>query len=380
MKEKAVNLEDLKDLLVKQEIPISKSHFGFLELINKQFHENINSAIYAHFLNSPNSDVRDLFLNALLELISEKSDKVLEIKEAFAQTEVPTLSGRLDILIHARVGVAKILIENKLNHWLHNDLEEYWNYFSFPVEKKVGIILTLEKHEVPTKVKNKFINLTHLEWVSKVKKEFIAEKLPVNYQIYIMDFIRTIENLSKSYTMNESVKFYFQHTPQILKASATISESHQFINNQLEYIANELGWKTYGNSMDWRNFWDEKNQLHTYFTIHTKDLLQGNMQITIILELIKKDKERVQDVRNFLEYIKHSQYNPHSGGFSKSFFLHFQVKKYDITMNDLENLGDFVVAKIRQDFADMTLRVIEFLYPDKLEHLTWRNQFLGSNQ
>lgn len=371
-------MEDLTTFLTLN-IPVSKPHTGFLELIKKQYHENINSTIYVQFLNAPISEVRDLFLNALLEIISQKCDKKIQIQEAFAQTEVPTISGRLDILIEGSEGSGKILIENKLRHWLHNDLEEYWNFFSFPEEKKIGILLTLEKHEIPENVKNEFINITHIEWISKVKENLILDVLPLNYQVYIGDFIQTIENLSKSYTMNESAKFYFEHTPQILKASTTISEAHQFLNNQLEYITNELGWQTFGSSMTWRNFWDEHNHIDTYLTILTNDILQGAMRFTIILELNRKDKERVNEVRNFLADLHHPQYKPESGGFSKGSYLHFQSKTYSITMNDLEHFGDFVIKKIREDFADMTLKVIEYLYPDKIKDFTWRNQFLGLN-
>ncbi|MES2588842.1 MAG: PD-(D/E)XK nuclease family protein [Bacteroidota bacterium] len=369
---------DELNTLLKLDIPVSKNHTGFLELIKKQYHENINSNIYAHFLNSSQSEVSSLFLNALLDLIEIKSPKKIQIHQAYAHTEVPTSKGRLDILIDGSFGSGKILIENKLYHWLHNDLDEYWNHFNCSEDKKVGVLLTLEKHFIPENVTDKFINITHLEWINKVKENFILDTFPLNYQVYIGDFIQTIENLSKSYDMNATTKFYFEHTNQILKATATVSEAHQFLNNQLEYIANEIGWKTYGSSMNWRNFWDEHNHIDTYLTIITENLLNGKMIFSLILELKREDKKKVDEVRNLLK--DHEQYRADSQTYSRGDYLHFQIKDYPISMNDLEHFGKFVVQKIHEDFADMTLMVIESLYPGRSDNFTWRDSFIGVNQ
>ena len=66
-------------------------------MIKKQYHENINSNIYAHFLNVPNEEISGLLLNSLLDLILTKSGKELKMTSFFAQTEVTTNAGRLDI-------------------------------------------------------------------------------------------------------------------------------------------------------------------------------------------------------------------------------------------------------------------------------------------
>jgi hypothetical protein len=346
-------------------------------MIKKQYHENINSNIYAHFINSTESEVRNLFLNALLDLIALKSPKKIQIFDAYAQTEVKTSTGRLDILIEGNIDSGKILIENKIYHWLHNDLKEYWDFFICPADKKIGVLLTLEKHPIPQEVEGNFINVTHLEWINQVKANFIESNFSLNYQVYISDFIKTIESLSKSYKMNEAAKFYFQHTNQVLKARDTISEAHQFLNDQFEYVASEIGWQTYGSSMEWRNFWDEHNHLDTYLTITTKELLNGKMFFSLILELKRDDKNKLEDVKNILN--GHRQYNPDIPQFSKGDYLHFQIKHYSISIEELANFGQIVVDKIREDFTEMTLMVIEGLYPEKMKNFTWREKFIGKN-
>jgi hypothetical protein len=369
--------DTLESFLEKSEIPVIQNPIGFLEIIKKQYHENINSSVYAHFINCSHQQVKELFLNALIEIIEKKSDKRIQMFDAFAQTEITTSTGRLDILIGGNLDSGKILIENKINHWLDNDLLEYWDFVKCPEQEKIGVLLTLNQHEIPENVKGKFINITHREWIWSVKENYNPEDFPINYQVYISDFIQTIENLTKSHKMNEATKFYFQYPTQILKARDTITQAHQFINEQLQYVANEIGWQTYGNSMDWRNFWDEHNFIDTYLTIITKDLLEGKNHFTLILELKRKDKERLSEVKDLLFELNHKQFNPELKMLDHKDYLHFQFKIYTVSNEEMEELGKIIVQKIKEDFADMTFQVIEYLYPEKKENFVWKEKFLA---
>ena len=63
------------------DIPSSaKIEDGFLEIINQQHREVINSRIYSYFLDKKkNRKVANIFLNALLKIIEEKSKKKLKL-------------------------------------------------------------------------------------------------------------------------------------------------------------------------------------------------------------------------------------------------------------------------------------------------------------
>jgi hypothetical protein len=52
-------------------------------------------------------------------------------------------------------------------------------------------------------------------------------------------------------------------------------------------------------------------------------------------------------------------------GVNNNHFYHFGVIEYEITSQDLERFSDFVVEKIKQDFAAVTLKAIKFFYKDK---------------
>lgn len=369
--------EKMKQFLDNSSIPTIKQKVGFLEIIGKQHHENINSALYAHFLNCGNPELQALFLDSLLYLIHEKTDKKLNFSNYKVTTEAITPKGRIDILIEDYYNQTAIIIENKIYHYLDNDLEDYWRFSRFNDDKKAGILLTLYPHEIPEEVSDKFINITHIEWINQVKEQYcnIDLSLVGNYKIYLEDFINTIENLTKTNTMNEAVKFYFHNAPQVIKASETLREAHLYMNNQLELIANKIGWQTFGSDLNWRNFWDEENHLDTYLTIVTENIVKGNgLNFTLILELNRKDKDSEKTITE--KFKDHYQFQGKHKGEVKSKYVHFLCKNYDITMEDLESFSDVVVQKIREDFAEITVDIIKYLYPVK-DISKWEKQFLG---
>ena len=365
-----MEFSELELFLTKTHIPTVQSNIGFLEIIRKQHHENINSSIYAHFINSHDEGVKSVFSEALFEIIEKKTDKKIAITNAFAQTEVSTGNGRIDILISDASGEQTIIIENKIRHWLDNDLNDYWNFVKIDEGSKIGILLTLEPHisELP----DGFISITHKEWITGVKNKIVSYELPTNYSVYIHDFIHTIENLSKNYKMNESAKFYFNNATQVLKAQNTINEAYTFLNNQLDIVSKELGWNPFGNSMNWRNFWDEANNIDTYLTIITKEIINGNFQFTLIIELNRLDKDREEDVRQLLS--NHPQLNGKYRGESVGSYVHFLCANYPVSFEELGSFGQVIVEKIRKDFGDILITIIEYLYPNK-DISSWRDNF-----
>lgn len=370
-----MNLQELGVFLDNETIPVTKNKIGFLEIIRKQHYENINSNLYAHFLSCGIAEVRSLFFDTLLSLIVEKTGKHLSFINDKVSTEIATKNnGRIDILIEDFHYQNAIIIENKIYHHLNNDLLDYWDHYKADELKKVGVLLTLYSHEIPENVKGKFINITHIEWINKVRENFIPKSFANNYVTYIKDFINTIESLTRTNTMNESAKFYFKNASQVIKASDTLKEAHLFLNNQFQLIANKIGWKSYGNEVIWRNFWDENNQIDTYLTILTKDLVNGKgFNFTLILELNRKDKDREKELE--VKFKNHPQVLDKHRGESKDTYVHFMCKSYTLTIDELEHFSDIVVDKIKNDFASLTIEVIRYLYPDK-DISTFENQFL----
>ena len=371
-----MELKKLEEFLRTETIPVIKNKIGFLEIIRKQHYENINSNLYAHFLSCGINEIRSLFLDSLLSLISEKANKQLYFTNEKVSTEILTASnGRIDFVIEDFNTQNTIIVENKIYHELRNDLLDYWNHYKIDSSKKVGILLTLYPFKVPDIVEKEFINITHLEWINRIKENYTAEMLTGNYKVYVEDFINTIESLTLTNTMNESAKFYFEHAQQVLKANETLREGQVFLNNQLQEIASKIGWQTFGSDMNWRNFWDENNHLDTYLTIITRNIIEGKLNFRLILELNREDKKRLADVIAVFE--NHPQAIGNLNGYSKGTYVHFLSKDYTLTIEELANFADVVVAKIKDDFAEITIDVIKYLYPNT-DISTFENQFAKS--
>lgn len=356
--------------LISLEIPEQSSNEdGFLEIIRSWHKENINSNIYQYFLNSNNDkQVAQLFLDGLVDLIRLKSGKELYLENYQCDTEQATTKGnRIDLLLQDHENKTSIIIENKLYHHLHNDLADYWEHIPFEAQNKVGILLTLDEHTIPEEVKDYFINITHWEWISTIRNKGLPSGLPAKLYVYLNDFFNTIENMTTSYTMNEQTLFYFEHTQKVLKAAQTVEEAYKFINDQLELLAPKLGLSTYGTSKAWRNFWDQENHRHTFYTIIFDGLLKGEKTITVVIELEKKDKERI------LELDKMLSNDPQVELLKKTIItnrthVHFLAKDYELSLEQIKNFSEVVLEIIQSDFEPIMVKIMKYLYP-KLDPL-----------
>jgi hypothetical protein len=353
-------------LLLSLDIPSATPNpDGFLEIAGIAHYENVNSRIYAHFLNSEHEGVRSSFVNALLQLVNEKSGKDISLHAFTAHLEeVTNKNYRIDLLLIDSGNKTALIIENKIYHHLDNDLENYWNHIPFEEKNKVGVLLTLYPHDIPEEVTGKFINITHSEWIGCVRNNGLPMGIPPNYYIYINDFATTIDRLTKSYAMNEQTRFYFQHAQKILAAKHTMDEAYHFIEDQLDILCARLGWQKYGSSWEWRNIWDKENTINTFFTIWYEPILKGELKFSIFLELMGKDKERMTELEPILANSEQYQAMEHNT-YAAKHYIHFGVRNYTLTMEQLDHFGEHMYDLILRDFAVTIVTIIKYYYPDK---------------
>lgn len=336
---------------------------GFLEIASMAHLENVNSRVYAYFLNIKNQPkIAKVFLDSLLELIREKNSKELSIEDYFCVTEELTYKGnRIDIVINDESNRSAIIIENKLYHHLSNDLMDYWNHLDYMPDNKVGILLTLEPLFLPSYAVNKYINITHLEWITKIKGKGLPVGIPSKFYVFLNDFFTTIENMSRTDTITDQALFYFQHTKKVLKAAATIDEAYKFINNQLEIIASKLELQTYGTSKTWRNIWDAENEYDAFYTVIFGGLLNGDSTIQVIIELQGECMGAANKLREILSENQQYQLMDQNGTCTKT-FMHFLKREYKLTEDDIKSFADTVFNIIERDFKPVMDRVMLHLY------------------
>ncbi|MBW6482749.1 MAG: PD-(D/E)XK nuclease family protein [Vicingaceae bacterium] len=374
------HLENIKELLAYDIPEFTPPDDGFLEIIGLSHYENINSRIYAYFLNQQKEpEIAEKFLAALFELIQQKkADKIISIDDYVVSTEYTTNKGRIDILIEDKNNESAIIIENKIYHHLDNPLEEYFDFIKGKSENKVGILLTL--HQLTPQEINKldknYVAITHKEWIDKIKELGLPANLPLKKYIYLNDFFQTITNLSTMETnINELAKYYFEHSKKINSAIETRNEAQRFVDTQLQILAEKLSSLTRGKTDKWRHIVKHPNET-TYYAIEFESLFKGNNEITVIIELsgdVYEKKEIIQEHLekdkengiNIYKHIKEKGLILNTSGDSKYRYCHLVSKKYqlDIRKNEIEKFAEKLEGFIKEDFEKVMIEINNFLHP-----------------
>jgi len=358
-----MNHENLLNFLYSDIPKSSEKTYGFLDIIGKVHDENINTRLYGYFFNeSQNPLISKVFLQSLLKIIKEKCKREFSIESYNTILEDYTKKGnRIDLVLLQSDKEKVIIIENKIYHTLNNDLSDYWNnYESINNENKVGILLTLFKHSIPEEVKDKFINITHFELISEIKRTGIPFDIQPRTYIYLLDFFNAITSLSNFNTMDELTKFYFKHSSKIQEVIQTSNSAINYIKNEIQKTAEALELNTYGNSNDWRNIWDASKRRKTFYTITFKGFLNGTDENYIIIEM------EHEDVQYANEFKKVFFNDPDLNKLEMSDFvdnnrMHLVSKKMEISFKSPENLSDYLVKEIQDNFEPIMTKLLAFI-------------------
>ena len=355
--------QDLIDLLTIEVPSLPIQPDGFLDITWQGHKENIISRIYGYFLNpEKNVAIAELFMNTLLELIKKHCDKSFEFETYTCLLEEYTDKGnRIDLLILSEETKEAIIIENKIYHILNNDLNDYWAYIKYSESNKIGIILSLNKTYIPQRLEGKFINITHSEWIEGIKQKGIPTGITINEFVYLNDFINNIERLSKSQTMNEQAKFFFDNTDKVLKAIETHDEAERFILNQLKIAAEKIGWALGGNGWGYKHIWDGRS--YAYYIISYDKLLSSEKKINIIIEIYKDALKQEDILKAALADNEKYQNYLYREGRKTPYWIHFAAHEYTVSNSELENLGEFVYEKIKSNFKPVMNVILETLIP-----------------
>lgn len=383
-----ITQEDYIEIL-RLKIPlIEKPEDGFLEISNVAHHENINSSIYAYFLNQERREICTVFYEALYQLISEKlgNEEAFELDEYQVSTEVLTeKQNRIDILLDDKENEKAIIIENKIYHILNNDLDDYFKHLTYSNHNKLIIVLSLESYDFSKPLlsttnfqdskklaqitkyneqvlelynQKKLISITHKEWVDKIREIKLPANLPSKLYIYLNDFFNTIDNLTKNTTMNESAMFYFQNASLVNKARSTYDQALAYVHQEIDAAAQILNMKSGGskNNYSYRYIYDTGNKV--FYTIIFENLFNGIGSIKIIIEYggnFNKSPKRDEIKETLKEYGKFKM------GRHSSSFYHLAQESYDFNISTNNDLSGFLVDTINNSFADLYNKLTEIL-------------------
>lgn len=234
------SIKQYKDVIegFKRIPSIPKRPPTFMEISGYPHFENVCSNILRFFLDTSEiHGLNNLVLKSLFQSIGdhELANKLADTTSV--RREETTIAGkRIDLVVECDGLV--IAIENKIYHWLHNDLEEYHRHIGLKkstTSKKLLIVLSLRPENI---LAGGFKNLTYEAFIPVIRKNLESHTITDNnhYIAYLNDFITTIENLYKPSPMNKEM-FHF-----IADNSTVIEQIQQDYKSFLNNRANDV-WK-----------------------------------------------------------------------------------------------------------------------------------------
>lgn len=379
-----MDINSLQEFLDNHEIPrIKKKPKTFLGITKQTHYENVLSNIYAFFFDvNEEHGMGDLFLKSLIACISKTGLKDRDFKyfsEFDIETEYYTegigLTGKrgyIDLLLYN--GENAIIIENKVNHYLNNDLDDYWNSIKLDTESitsKIGVLLSLKPISKDVykqyKCKDEFINITHYKFMKTVIKN--SKDYPIKnnkYNVFLNDLHQNIINISRSTMSEKKISFYINNKQKINQLVSLKYSFKQHIITEVEnagdYIKNVklIVPRSKSFNAPRLRYYQSTKHSELLYTVVFEDLLNEKSLLHIHIEPtgnalrngaifrnihFDKDKESI---------LRESFYNETSNAWS-----HFASKSYELEIKGVTDLSKYILDKLKENHFNSVFEKLE---------------------
>lgn len=217
----------------------------YMEIAGQPHFENVASNILGFFFNTSECHLfKHLAIRSLLESISKTEFLEFEFKSRNVFREYrATDNKRIDIVIEFEDLV--VVIENKIYHWLANDLNLYESSIKrnkdFTDKKLVFIVLSLNEESIPEK--SPFVNVTYRKFFDCLKPNIGEFFVNANnqYVTFLLDFIKTIENLKQMENINiDYFNFFLKNRESLNELNQEKYKLDKSLHNLVKKIMNLL--------------------------------------------------------------------------------------------------------------------------------------------
>jgi hypothetical protein len=368
-------LEKYYEELLKADLKvIPKKVTTLFDIAGFPNYETVMSNFYSFYLD-PNGQhgFNDLFISALSDIIERKTKGLSVIansKICYTEREVNTDNGKyIDIVVREpsesddRVENA-IIIENKVDASVYNDLMEYYN--SIKVNKnKIGVVLSLRQEaDLP----EEFINITHDEFINQVEQSSGSYFLNADLKqtVILKEFIQNIKSMSQTKDLKEHYDFFFKHQDKIKKISDLYSTIKSDIFKQVDDVCEKLnlGLKLQGRySSQLRYFFSKTAPV--YFTIWLDNLFNGDGEIYIFVELNKEGISHLDKI-NKIKFTEDEKKLLDETTKVRKTYIHYATKEVKPSPEDIKDFTNYIYNQITQTpLIDIFLKIEKLLKDEK---------------
>lgn len=261
----------VKLLIDFQRISKRKRLRTFMEISGYPHYENVCSNILKFFFQTNNEhNLSDLLLKSLIQTCELEIDTDYEFRNVIVKREIPTLKkNRLDLLIETDEFV--IGIENKIFHFLHNDLSDYSNTIDnkakLTKKKTIKIVLSLGKVNNSKIQENEFINITYPDFFKNIQNNLGDYILTSNsdYLTHLKGFMTTLNNLSGNNMENKELNLFFEQNAKTISELTSEFDKYKSEIFGKIYQLNELIEKDkYASKAEKQWIYDKRCLVHDY--------------------------------------------------------------------------------------------------------------------
>lgn len=210
------------------EFPCEKKEVTFMEICKYPYSrfEEVCSRILQFFFNPmAEHKLQNLLLNSLLEVIQQTEIR-FDSRCVKIGIEEDAEQKRIDMIIEAPTFA--ICIENKIMSLVNNPLEKYKQECLGRYKDKHLIFLVLSVRRITNFSELRYINdcgftvITYSDFFEVVKQNIGNYVIACNqkYLTYLLDFIKTIENMTNRIERNPENDFFFDHKDRYLDDDA----------------------------------------------------------------------------------------------------------------------------------------------------------------
>lgn len=231
-----IRVKEFLDLFRKFEtLPHAKQNLTFMEVSGYPHYENVCSNVLGFYLN-PNQQhgLKDLFISAIFQITKNTCSTTVQS----VTREFGTEGGRLDLLVEGDEFI--LAIENKIFHWLANDLNDYAkavNLHGNRTKQQIKIVLGLSKIKDQNLLPGGFVSCTYAQlWkeITGLLGSYIAKANP-KWVTYLLDFIETTTNLAGvNMELKETDQFFIENDAVI---SALLLERNGFLGRLTQKVS-----------------------------------------------------------------------------------------------------------------------------------------------